>query len=197
MVEFCFNGNIIDFNWKDNEMKEEMKKKHPILFEVVDLLTDPAVIVGGVGLALMAGGVTSIGLLAAGKIAGDFAGLLAIGGGFASFALGGSVLYGATQISGDTQSNARVVEGKNKAQSRTKEKENDMSHTLSKMAVKSENKEGLLTRAFAKGATKGKTPEERAARQTKAEELLKTLQERDKNDKTVSIKNYNQQRQGR
>ena len=148
-------------------MKEETKKKHPILFEIVDLLTDPAVIVGGIGLALMAGGATSIGLLATGKITGDFAGLLALGGGFAGFALGGNILYGATQISAD-QKDVRTIERKTKEQSHTRENVHNMTHNLSKMAEKAESKQdGLITQ----GATKGKTPEERMARQAKAKAL--------------------------
>lgn len=54
-----------------------------------------------------------MGLLAAGKIAGDFTGFLALGGGLASFALGGNFLYGASQISDLSQKDVHTVEGKN------------------------------------------------------------------------------------
>ena len=64
------------------------------------------------------------------------------------------------------------------------------------MTVKSENEGGLLTQTFARPA-KGKTPEERKAREEKATKLLKTLRERDANGKSVSVKNYKQQRKGR
>ena len=171
-------------------MENEFKKKHPILFEIVDLLTDPAVIVGGVGLALMAGGVTSIGFLAAGKITGNVAGLLAFGGGLASFALGGNILVSVGQIAEDVRKQKAEEERRERA--RAKERGRNITTTPSKTTTKTESKEGFLTRAFARPA-KGKTAEERKSREKKATQLLKILRERDVSGQKVSVKNYKKQ----